>query len=111
MDHRLDVPRNACYWAGCGGKYVWVGPEGMAALSEFVLILQQIARADLGSALAPQPLTRTVETTFAIAGEKVKAKATLYLDENGWLTPGANQSAIPSKGRRTTSASAPSCGA
>ena len=69
-------------------------------LSEFVLILQQIARADLGSALAPQPLTRTVETTFAIAGEKVKAKATLYLDENGWLTPGANQLAIPSKGRR-----------
>ena len=68
VDHRLDIPHNACYWAGCGGKYVWVGPEGMAALSEFVLILQQIARADLGSALAPQPLIRTVETTFDPGG-------------------------------------------
>jgi hypothetical protein len=96
VDHRLDIPHDACHWAGCDGKYVWVGPEGMEAFSEFVLILQQIARADLGSALAPQPLIRTVDTRFCIPGEpNVQAKATLYLDANGWLTPGANQPAIP----------------
>jgi hypothetical protein len=102
VDRRLDVPRDACYSAGCGGKFVWVGPEGMAALSEFVLILQQIARADLGSAYFPPTVTRTIQTPFPIAGVLggETATATLYLDQEGWLTPGPNAPAIPIKARR-----------
>jgi hypothetical protein len=101
-DRRLDVPRDACYCAGCGGKYVWVGPEGMAALSEFVLILQQIARADLGSAYFPKTATRTIQIPFTVQGVLGGgiATATLYIDEMGRLTPGENLPAIPIKARR-----------
>jgi hypothetical protein len=102
VDRRLDVPRDACYWAGCGGKFVWVGPEGMAALSEFVLILQQIARADLGSAYFPRPVTRTIRIPFQSGGllGGGTATATLYVDEEGRLTPGQNARAIPIKARQ-----------
>jgi hypothetical protein len=101
VDRRIDVPHDACYWAGCGGKFVWVGEEGMAALSEFVLILQQIARADFGTAYFPPPVTRTIQIPFGIAAlGGATATATLYVDEQGWLTPGANMAAVPIKARR-----------
>jgi hypothetical protein len=73
----------------------------MAAFSEFVLILQQIARADLGSAYFPRPVTRTIVTTFFQGGTpRIEAKATLYVDAAGRLTPGQDKPAIPPKGRR-----------
>jgi hypothetical protein len=96
-----DVPRNACYWACCGDKFVWVGPDDMAAFSQFVLILQFIARVEFGSAYQPKPHTRKIKQNFDFieGGKKYFASATFYLDENGMLTPGDGQPAIPVKRR------------
>jgi hypothetical protein len=96
-----DIPRDACYWAGCAGKYVWVGPEGMAALSEFVLILQKIARVDFSTAYFPRPQTRKIKQNleFSEGGKTYFATATFYLDEQGLLTPGDGLPAIPVKTR------------
>jgi len=100
-DRRSDIPKDACYWAGCGGKFVWVGQDGMAGLSQFLLILQQIARADFGSTHFPRTQTRTIQKDFLFKelGKNYVATATIYLDENGLLTPGLNQPPIPSKTR------------
>ena len=100
-ERRCDVPRGACYWAGCGDKYVWVGEGGMAGLSEFLLILQQIARADYDSTYFPKTQTRTVQKDFVFSelGKNYVATATLYLDENGRVTPSAGLPAIPVKSR------------
>jgi hypothetical protein len=40
---RRCVPRGACYAAHCGDTYVWVMPEQMFHLSEFTLVLLDIA--------------------------------------------------------------------
>ena len=103
--HRRDVPMRACYWAGCGDHYVWVGAEGMAALSDLVLVMQEIARVQLASAYYPRPQTRTIQTVVKIDKNVAnfygidKAVATVYLDENGVLTTGQNATAIPLKKR------------
>ncbi len=96
-----DVPRNACYRAACGDKFVWVGPEGMEAFSNFVLIMQKIARTNLSSAYFPQTRTRKIQKnfTFVEGGKTYYANATVYLDEKGILTTGENTSAIPVKQR------------
>src|ERR1700722_2463067 len=44
-----DVPLHACYRAHCHDVYVWVTPDGLAGLTEFSLVLQEIARADFGT--------------------------------------------------------------
>jgi hypothetical protein len=96
-----DVPWNACYSAGSGDTFVWVGPEGMEGLSKFLLILQKIARTDFGSAYYPKTLTRKVEKDFAFKeqGKNYVATATFYLDEQGLLTSGQNAPALPRKVR------------
>lgn len=37
VGRKRDVPRNACYVGKSGDCYVWVGPEGREALTEFTL--------------------------------------------------------------------------
>jgi hypothetical protein len=100
-NRQRDVPRDACFWAGCHGKFVWVGPEGMASLSQFVLILQKIARVDFSSAYYPRTRTRKVKQNFQFVegGKTYFASATFYLDENGLLTSGDGVPAIPMKTR------------
>ncbi len=39
-----EVPASACYKGHCGSTWVWVMPEGMAALAEFTVVIQDIAR-------------------------------------------------------------------
>jgi hypothetical protein len=75
----------------------------MEGLSEFLLILQKIARADFASAYYPKTRTRTIQQNFAFterpSGDIYWATATIYLDENGFLTSAANTPAIPVKAR------------
>ncbi len=98
VDRRTDVPHNACYWAACGEKYVWVGPEEMGYLSTLVLVLQQIARADLEQAYFPKAQTRRIEKAFLLGGF-TQGKATFFVDENNDLTAGENALALPRKKR------------
>jgi hypothetical protein len=44
-----DVPVKARYKAHCGDTWVWVMPEGVKSLTDFTLILQDIARVDINS--------------------------------------------------------------
>jgi hypothetical protein len=88
-EHRSDVPHCACYWAGCHGKYVWVEPSGMHGLSQFTMILQQIARYDLSKGPQPSPKARqvtanNVKVCQKSTGETKTVKSiTFYVDENG----------------------------
>jgi hypothetical protein len=104
-DHRWDVPRCACYSAGCHGRYVWVEPSGMQGLSQFTLILQQIARFDLSR--GPQPYTRTRQVTVTNVPvcrkadrSQITAKSiTFYVDQNGSPVAAANYPFLPQKNR------------
>ena len=40
---RHDVPRDACYVGRHGHRYVWVGPEGREALTEFTLTVMKLS--------------------------------------------------------------------
>jgi hypothetical protein len=40
---KRDVPRDACYVGRHGHRYVWVGPEGREALTEFTLIVMKLS--------------------------------------------------------------------
>lgn len=40
---RRDVPKNACYVGRSGDRYVWVGPEGREALTEFTLTVLKLS--------------------------------------------------------------------
>ena len=100
-DHRIEVPHDACYWACCGGKYVWIGQEEMVHLSSLVLVLQKIARADLASAYFPRVQNTKIEKQFGFPDGRgpVDAKVTFYVDQFGCLTSAADAPALPRKKR------------
>jgi hypothetical protein len=58
---RRDVPTDACYVGHHGERYVWVMPDGLVGLSEFTLVLMDIATVDPTS-LQLQPAMATVES-------------------------------------------------
>jgi hypothetical protein len=72
---RSDVPKSACYVAQYCGKYLWVTAEGIKGLSEFTLILADIATISpaslYGSAVVS--LTQPIVTPAAPAGPAVPA--------------------------------------
>lgn len=43
VGRKWDVPRDACYVGHHGGSYVWVGPEGREALTQFTLTVMKIS--------------------------------------------------------------------
>jgi hypothetical protein len=96
-----DIPKQACYSAGCGDKYVWVGPDGMEGLSKFLLIIQGIARVDFGSLYYPRPYTRTMlfdplpYPSAPPPPDGPRITVTAYVDAMGRLTPGDGLPAIP----------------
>jgi hypothetical protein len=106
---RSAIPRTACYWQGCHGKYVWVGPDGMEGLSQFMLVIQGIARVHYDTLHYPRPRTREVVKNIVIdavnpnepagPGERLHATVTVYLDDDGNVTPGDGKPAIPPKVR------------
>jgi hypothetical protein len=97
---RRDVPKNACYWAHCGGKaYVWVCPEGMECFSRFVLVCQKIARVDINTVWKPQITTRTVKWSAGDVNNPRIQTVTAYVDDYGHLALGQNLPALPPKER------------
>jgi hypothetical protein len=52
---KYQVPRDACYKGHCGKTWVWVGPEGRAALAEFSLTILKLASAFKDSQLVTAP--------------------------------------------------------
>ncbi len=53
---RKDVPRCASYSAHSGHTYAWIMPEGMSGLSEFTLVILDIATLDPSSLALQAPL-------------------------------------------------------
>jgi hypothetical protein len=100
-DRYIDIPHRACYWAHCGGHYVWVEPEGMECLSQFLLVLQSIARCNIASAHFPRAQTRQIQKDFEFRerGKNYIATATINVDELGRLVPVANAPVVPIKTR------------
>jgi hypothetical protein len=43
VGRKRDIPRDACYVGRCGHRYVWVGPEGREALTEFTLTVMKFS--------------------------------------------------------------------
>jgi hypothetical protein len=62
-------PHGTCYQAHCGDTYVWVMPEGLHDLSEFTLVLLDIATID-PTWLAQQKLQATVAVELTLPGAK-----------------------------------------
>jgi hypothetical protein len=69
------VPHGACYKAHCGDTYVWIMPEGLQQLSEFTLVLLDIATTD-PTWLAQQKQQATVSVDLALPGA-ADAKSTI----------------------------------
>ncbi len=68
--HRRPLPAaRRCYQAHCGDTYVWVTPEGLQGLSEFTLVLVDIATTD-PSWLAQQKQQATVSVDLSLPGAK-----------------------------------------
>jgi len=91
---KRDVPRNARYQASCNDTCVWVMPEGIGGLSQFTLIMQDIARLYVDAFYYPRPQTITVKIpnipdSIKIAGKTVSGHttATILVDSEGNPTP------------------------
>jgi hypothetical protein len=67
---RWQVPHCACYTAHCCDTYVWVMPDGLPALSEFTLIIMDIATIDPKSLVLRRPMAG-VQITQQPSGDKV----------------------------------------
>jgi len=122
-----DVPCSACFKAHCRDTWVWVMPENLEGLTGLTLVLQEIARTEYDTTLFPSPITRSLVVDQTIPSEtedekqkkkedefmsklkklpgmadvkQVKYEYTVYVDEDGFLTPGQNQPAIARKARK-----------
>jgi hypothetical protein len=94
---RGDVPRCVAYKAECRGKFVWVEPVGMEGLSQFTIVMQEIARDNSDSVMYPKPQTKSVELKFPQCGPNGEEKMTVYVDPNGFVTPGDGLGVLPRK--------------
>jgi hypothetical protein len=61
-----DVPANARYKAHCGEVWAWVMPEGMEGLSEFTLVLQDIATLNVAPGDGSLPANITPPTLVTL---------------------------------------------
>ena len=104
MGCRWDMPSGACYKAHCRDKCVWVEAEGVTGLSQFTLVLQKIARTAYDSANFPPAITKSVvmstksDNGGALTSNR-EVKVTVYIDANGFVTPGDGVSSLPRRQR------------
>ncbi len=56
-----DVPVCACYKGHCGSTWVWVTADGIEGLSDFILVLHDVATLDPNAALFAPPLLVNLE--------------------------------------------------
>jgi hypothetical protein len=65
------VPKHVSYRATCGNKTAWVSPEGMAGLSEFTLIVLDIATvAPTSLSVSPPTVSVAIQETAPPDGEQ-----------------------------------------
>jgi hypothetical protein len=70
------APHGVCYQAHCGETFVWVMPENLPALSEFTLVLADIATID-PAWLALQKLQATASVDLSLPGAADPTKSTI----------------------------------
>jgi hypothetical protein len=71
------APHGACYQAHCGETFVWVMPENLPSLSEFTLVLLDIATIDPNwLALQLQQPVASVQRNIALSDGATKASVT-----------------------------------
>jgi hypothetical protein len=93
MGKLKDVPASACYRAHRCDTWVWVMPEGIEGLSDFTLILQDIARVNSNSLtlffIPPAPGIFTFQTgdTTLPDGARAAVLATVNVDGSMNLVP------------------------
>jgi hypothetical protein len=86
-----QVPkRGVCYCGQCRETCVWVMPEGMEGLTQFMLIIQNIARVQINSpTLFNPPFYYTPITVTTSEGDSpipgIKATVQLVVDQTGHL--------------------------
>jgi hypothetical protein len=71
--------------------------EEIGAFSQFALILQKIARADLEASYFPKTSTRKIQKRLEYPD--YVASATLFVDDLGRVTPAEDTPALPRKKR------------
>jgi hypothetical protein len=85
-----QVPKRVCYRGQCRDTCVWVMPDGMQGLTQFMLVIQNIARVQINSATLFNPplyytpiVFTTSERDSPVGGIKVTAQ--VVVDQTGDL--------------------------
>jgi hypothetical protein len=90
FERRLKAPRDAVYKAHCDGMCAWVTADGVQALADFNLIIQDIARVDINS-LTLFSIGRKTSSFYFVTQDAQnpagRVDATTYVDEYLNLTP------------------------
>jgi hypothetical protein len=94
-----NVPCNAVYKAHYQGRWVWVTAENVAALSQFSLLLQKVARIKTDETYFPKPNTRTITFKDATDRGGKTVTVTAYVDARNYLVSGEGAYAEPVKRR------------
>jgi hypothetical protein len=77
------------YEATCHGKHYYVTKDGTAALSEFTLAVQEIARVQYQALYYPRPVARTVKIIRESSPDGLDINSiTITVDRHGWVTQG-----------------------
>jgi hypothetical protein len=86
---RTSVPNCARYKAHCRDTWVWVTPEGMKGLTDFTLIIQNIARVQINSPtlfhFPPYYTPISFLTSDPESGGGIKVGAQVVVDQTGKL--------------------------
>ena len=87
------VPRGACYTAHCGDTYVWVMPDQLYHLSEFTLVLMDIATT-APTWYAQQKQQATASVDLGMPGSTDPTKSTITETWSAcqvWMADGSTQ--------------------
>jgi hypothetical protein len=104
---KTRAPARACYSATCRDTTVWVMPEDMQYLSEFLLVIQSIARMNMDASYYPHTKNRTVTWKNTSDTASIKkalndihaTDVTMFLDDKGRPAPSEKDPVIPIKKR------------
>ncbi len=89
IGRRASVPKCARYKAHCGDTWVWVTPESMKGLTDFTLIIQNIARVQINSPtlfhFPPYYTPISFLTSDPESGGGIKVGVQVVVDQTGKL--------------------------
>jgi hypothetical protein len=104
---KKEMPHEASYWGSSHDAYVWVMPDGVQSLTNFTLIMQEIARVQLASTYYPPAVTRKVLINVTDPVTGLGRAVTAYIDAKGFLVSGDGAAAIQLPVRRDNVANDP----